>query len=157
MSRGLTGATQYYNQRLSEEVALLAARHPQAKIVEYKTNDTFTAVFGGKIPGSDEEFDYGLDYSDLEVVLTPPPRISGDPITIYQRCYAGDYDVPCRGADCICPNLDRAPYWDPEHPTSYLHCWVGYFIQKALYEAGMLDSAPLDMDTYKRFCEALNN
>jgi len=157
LSRELTRATGYYNRRLSEEVRRLAWRHPRANIVEYRTNETFAAIFAGKVPGTDEDFDYGMDTAGLKVVLDPPPCVPGDPITIFERCYKGDYDVPCQGEGCVCPAVGRAPYWDPEHPTSYLHCWVGYFVQRALHESGMLDAPPPDMDTYKKLCEELND
>jgi hypothetical protein len=44
-------------------------------------------------------------------------------------------------------------FWDVVHPTSYTHCWLAYFVQRELAEAG-LAAAPLSPTQQRGYCTA---
>ena len=69
-----------------------------------------------------------------------------------KRCYAGGY-LGSLDSSSVCRQSANAMFWDVVHPTSYTHCWVAYFVQRELAQAG-LAAAPAPVAEQRAYCTA---
>ena len=72
---------------------------------------------------------------DADVPATPRP------ILLQDRCYNGGY-LGTNDPGKVCANASRVVFWDSVHPTTFTHCWIAWFVQSQMAQAGFLGPAP---------------
>ena len=83
------------------------------------------------------------------------PDLGRTPIALQQRCCMGSYLGTMDPHD-ICPEPDRALFWDSVHPTTLTHCWQVWKVGTDMAEAGWIRPLP-DRDTYLGWCQGIVN
>lgn len=73
-------------------------------------------------------------------------------LRIQEQCYAGGY-LGTSDPERICHEADHAFFWDVVHPTTLTHCWIAYFVERAMADAGLLQRAP-SAEEHRAYCEA---
>jgi hypothetical protein len=106
-------------------------------------------MLAGRAPdGSRRRFDYGFDLPPLERTLRARRQV----LTLQDRCYTGGY-LGSSDPGKVCPQVARAFFWDSVHPTSRTHCWITYFVARALAREGLLERIP-SPEEHRGYCDA---
>lgn len=145
LAQKLGELTAYHNERLRLEIATLRRELAGATLVAVDTEKVVNRMLRGRVPdGSGAPFDYGFSLRERE-------RVLGD--TGFQdRCYGGGY-LGTGDRQKLCPESRRAFFWDVVHPSSYTHCWVAFFVERSLAQAGLLAGLP-SPEEQRAYCEA---
>jgi phospholipase/lecithinase/hemolysin len=151
LSARLTQLTSYHNKRLATAHKALQRDLKGATISYVDTFKLVDQIFAGQAPGgSRQRFDYGFALDELSSEVR-----DGRKRARYQkRCYSGGY-LGSLDSSTICAQSTSAMFWDIVHPTSYTHCWVAYFVQDQLAQAG-LAAKPASVADQRAYCIARN-
>ena len=149
LSRKLGELTAYHNLRLAIAVARLDRELPEAQLVSVDAARIVDEILEGRAPdAARERFDYGFALRELESEV----RVGRSGASFQKRCYAGGY-LGSLDSSSVCQQSENAMFWDVVHPTSYTHCWVAYFVQRELADAGMA-AAPAPVAEQRAYCTA---
>ena len=107
----------------------------------------FRAQRARALDGSRRRFDYGFDLAPLQKTL----RHYRSVLTLQDRCYSAGY-LGSSDPATVCAEADRAFFWDSVHPTSRTHCWIAYFVARALHREGLLERIPTP-EEHRAYCE----
>ncbi len=136
-----------HNDMLSEKISAYAEKHSDAEIVVFDVFDALQKMIDKKTP-KNETYDYGFDFNNMTIDLTNgnSPKIVGN-INCYQGGYLG-VSVPNKS---VCSQVKRAMFYDKVHPTTFTQCWLGYFMQNTMHEAGFVQEP--DLESYHAMCD----
>jgi len=148
LSRRLGELTAYHNQRLATAVQGLDRDLPEAQLISVDAARLVDQILESRAPDSRQSFDYGFALRDLESEVRDKRAAS----RFQNRCYSGGY-LGSLDSSSICAQSRSAMFWDVVHPTSYTHCWVAYFVQRQLAQAG-LAAPPASLADQRAFCTA---
>jgi len=144
-SRALTQMTEFYNGLLKEQANDLRNSFGDIKVAELDIFSQLRKILEGQsVDGGD--FEYGLNLPAFSYNIDVP---NGNPIVAYRPCFSGGYFGD--SADTVCSNAAKSFFFDMVHPTTNAHCWLGYLIQRELYNQQLIDSAP-DVNAYSAQC-----
>lgn len=118
-------------------------------IVLVDTEKAVDLMLAGRPPdGSRGRFDYGFELAPLEKTVRDGRRT----LRIQDRCYSGGY-LGTRDPERVCLGAKHAFFWDTVHPTTLTHCWIAYFVERALIDAGLLERAA-SAEEHRAYCLA---
>ena len=138
LSRKLGELSAYHNQKLATAVGRLDRELAEAQLVTVDAARLVDEILDGRAPDSARErFDYGFALRELESEVRAGRRGA----RFQKRCYEGGY-LGSLDSSSVCRQSENAMFWDVVHPTSYTHCWVAYFVQRELAQAGLVAAAP---------------
>lgn len=138
LSRRLTKLTAHHNRRLAELAVALRAKLPGSEVLLVDTADALDRIEAGRGPSpSAGRFDYGFDPGGPAETIRQGERS----LRIPARCYHGGY-TGTSNTTRVCADPARAMFWDVLHPTSLMHCWQAFTIQKAMAKAGWTAPPP---------------
>lgn len=147
LARKLGELTLHHNRELHRALARAAAELPDATIVPVDAARAFYEMLERISPEDDRyAFDYGFDLDGMRRTLQTPRSRH----TVQDRCYSGGY-LGTGDASKVCPQVGSALFWDVVHPSSYMHCWVAYFVQRDLANAGWVPP-PASADAHRAYC-----
>lgn len=149
LGRKLSALTFRHNRRLHQTLARLDAELEGATVLRVDAARALYRILEGLATSDDgTRFDYGFD---LESRATRVQDASGH-LVVQDRCYAGGY-LGTRDLAKVCEDPGGALFWDVVHPSSTMHCWIAFFVQRELAGAGWLAQAPSAED-HRAWCEA---
>ena len=154
LSRRMSTLTRHHNRELAEKVEALQRELPGASITLLDTQQAIASILASRLPapGSDRKggarFAYGFDLRSLR---SNELRDRKGVVPIQDRCYHGGY-LGTGDPGNVCSEEARAFFWDMVHPTSYTHCWLAFFVQRDLVQAGLLDGEP-DAREHRAYCD----
>ena len=149
LGRKLSELTRRHNQRLKRALDRAGREMNGETIVLVDTEKAVDLMLAGRPPdGSRGRFDYGFVLPPLEKTIRYGRRAAH----IQERCYSGGY-LGTSDPELICPEADRAFFWDAVHPAELTHCWIAYFVERELVEAGLLDRAA-SAEEHRSYCLA---
>lgn len=149
LSRRLSALSRRHNRDLRAEVEKLRRELPGTKILLTDAAGSFDRLRWQRAPDSWRRFDYGFD---LAAQRSRELRDRRGVVQIQDRCYQGGY-LGTSDPTKVCTARDRTFFWDSVHPTSYLHCWMAYFVERDLAEAGLMPPVR-DPRDQRDYCEA---
>jgi phospholipase/lecithinase/hemolysin len=145
----LSELTAHHNGRLARARTALERDLAEAKLVYVDAARLVDEILAGRAPdGSGAPFDYGFALRDLEKEVRDGRRQG----RFQKRCYSGGY-LGSLSSSSVCEEAASAMFWDVVHPTSYTHCWLAYFVQRKLADAG-LAAVPLSPTQQRGYCTA---
>jgi hypothetical protein len=148
LSRKLGEMTGHHNGQLRRALDELRRQLPDATIVRVDAARAIELLLESRAPdGSGRAFDYGFDLDARRGELHDAKRVR---YRVQDRCYEGGYlgsDDPTK----VCEKANRTMFWDEVHPTTFTHCWIAYFVEQELAEAG-LAAAPPPAVEYRTYC-----
>jgi phospholipase/lecithinase/hemolysin len=149
LSVRLAELTTYHNRQLARAFETLRRELPEATLVSVDTARLVDQILQGRSPEDvRERFDYGFALRELGVELRDGSRRT----SIQKRCYGGGYLGSIDPAS-ICPESEYAMFWDVVHPTTFTHCWLAYFVQRDLAQAGLV-VPPVSAMAQRAYCTA---
>ena len=74
-------------------------------------------------------------------------------MSLQQPCYSGSY-LGTLDSSKICPQPDKAIFWDTVHPTTLTHCWQAWQVGSEMARAGWIHALP-DPSTYREWCQGI--
>lgn len=142
LSLRLAELTDYHNEQLALMVTRLDTEMPDASIRLFNAHRLFNDVLGEHAQyhqalKEEAEFDTNKNARKIESEIHS--------VVAQERCFSGGY-MGSRDPQEICPNSNRAIFWDVVHPTTYVHCWVAYTIKQQLSELQWASGAPVLTD-----------
>jgi phospholipase/lecithinase/hemolysin len=147
LGRRLSELTARHNQRLKRALDRAGREMVGETIVLVDTEKAVELMLAGRAPdGSRGRFDYGFALAPLERTLRDGRRM----LRVQERCYSGGY-LGTSDPERICPEADRAFFWDAVHPAELTHCWIAWFVEQELFDAGLLDRAS-SAEEHRAYC-----
>jgi phospholipase/lecithinase/hemolysin len=142
LSLRLAELTDYHNEQLALMVTRLDTEMPDASIRLFNAHRLFNDVLGEHAQyhqalKEEADFDTNNNAKKIESEIHS--------VVAQERCFSGGY-MGSRDPQEICPNSNRAIFWDVVHPTTYVHCWVAYTINQQLSELQWASGAPVLTD-----------
>lgn len=138
----------------------------RSNIVYLDIGANFNSLLDNKNIFDGSNFDYGFS------LLNSKYPISGDENKFVQKfCYEGGYGGAAKmiaksdkkayefaqNNSCKTPDgkINRFAYfWNSPHPTSYMHCWISYAIQRKLEDNGLIVPQNISIDEMKKYCSS---
>ena len=96
-----------------------------------------------------EDYIYPLDIHRFRTIEIP----NKPPIRVWQSCTDGLTGYILNPNQLLCPEQDRAVFWDDVHPTSRAHCYIAYAWHLAIHDQTGKWPEP-DVQGFKRMCAA---
>ena len=147
LGRRLSELTTRHNQRLKRALARGGREMEGETIVLVDTEKAVDRMLDGRAPdGSRARFDYGFALAPLEKTIRDGRRM----LHVQERCYSGGY-LGTSDPERVCPEADHAFFWDAVHPAELTHCWIAYFVERELVEAGLLERAA-SAEEHRDYC-----
>jgi phospholipase/lecithinase/hemolysin len=148
LARRLSQLTARHNARLARALARLGAELHGETIVLVDTEEAVDVMLAGRAPdGSGRRFDYGFALSAREQALRHGRRV----LAVQDRCYTGGY-LGTSDPGRTCAEAGHAFFWDSVHPTTRTHCWIAWFVARALAREGLLAGVP-GPEAYRAYCD----
>lgn len=149
LAQRLSRLTARHNERLARALASAGREMQGETIVLVDTEEAVEAMLGGRAPdGSRRPFDDGFTLAAHEQILRDGRRS----LALQDRCYTGGYLGSADPAR-TCPAPDRAFFWDSVHPTSRAHCWIAWFVARAMAREGLVADVP-SAEEHRAYCDA---
>ena len=142
LSLRLAELTDYHNEQLALMVSRLDTELPDASIRLFNAHALFNDVLGEHAQYH-QALKQEADFDTRKNAKTIESEIHS--VVAQERCFSGSY-MGSRNPQEICPNSNRAIFWDVVHPTTYVHCWVAYSINQQLAELQWTSDAPVLSD-----------
>ena len=149
LAHRLTQLTLYHNQLLAETIEQLRAELPASQILLVDTFKYFQQLNGIDETAVLRPKDYGYDLAALEETL----EYQDTRLSLQQPCYRGSY-LGTLDSSKICPQPDKAIFWDTVHPTTLTHCWQAWQVGSEMARAGWIHPLP-DTSTYREWCQGI--
>lgn len=163
LSNKITKIVEYYNALLKFKIDLLNS--DRSHKIDVSLVDIYGAVEqinGNKNVFTGEPFDYEFQnpYSNVSVDASHKVPLN---------CFNGGFilnlltknneNAIIAGNDHTCKTPSgqintQALFWDDEHPTTFGHCYLSYFVQHTLYEKGLIKTAPPALEQVKNLCKS---
>ena len=145
LSQGITKGIKKYNELLDGYVKDLQQTYPNVKIILFDAAKALNDLMEGIGPSGERNFDYGINLKASFSKLSSPGKPD---IKIGKSCYNGPYTGSTNDNE-ICKNASEMLFWDKVHPTTKGHRGLAYFINRLLYEAGLVND-PADFADYRK-------
>lgn len=149
LAHRLTQLTLYHNRLLVETIDQLRAEMPAAQILLVDTFRFFQQLTGVDETAVLRPQQYGFDIAELEETL----EYRDTRLSLQQPCYRGTY-LGTLDKNKICPEPDKAIFWDTVHPTTLTHCWQAWKVGSEMASAGWIHPLP-DPSTYLEWCQGI--
>jgi len=148
LGRRLSELTARHNAKLLRALQQAGREMNGETIVLVDTEEAVELMLAGRaLDGSRRRFDYGFSLAPLQKTL----RHYRSVLTLQDRCYSAGY-LGSGDPATVCAEADRAFFWDSVHPTSHTHCWIAYFVARAMHREGMLERIPTP-EEHGAYCE----
>lgn len=154
LSRKLSQLTRHHNDELADKLEQTRRELPGASITLLDTQRAIASILAGRLPapGSERSGDVRFAYGfDLRTLRATELRDRKGVIPIQDRCYRGGY-LGTSDPENVCVEEAKVFFWDMVHPTSYTHCWLAFFVQRDLVQAGLLVGEP-DPQLHRAYCD----
>lgn len=154
LSRKMSQLTRHHNDELADKLEQTRRDLPGASILLLDTQRAIASILAGRLPAPGgeragrERFAYGFD---LRTLRSTALRDRKGAIPIQDRCYRGGY-LGTGNPENVCAEEANVFFWDMVHPTSYTHCWLSFFVQRELVQAGLLAGEP-DPTAHRAYCD----
>ena len=136
----------HHNRRLERELAGLRGELPGVTIVAVNAAEAMGLMLDRRSPSEGgAAFDYGFDLDASMVKLDDGRR----QLRVQDRCYKGGY-LGTDDPTTVCDSVGTAVFWDTVHPSSFMHCWIAYFVQDGFARAGWADAPSLE--AHREYC-----
>lgn len=148
LGRKLARLSLHHNRSLHRALARLDTELEGATILRVEGARAFYRMIERLAPDDDgAPFEYGFD---LEGGRTKVEDARSH-LLVPERCYRGGY-LGSDDREEVCPDPGQALFWDMVHPSSTMHCWIAFFVQRDLARAGWLPEAP-SPEAQRAYCE----
>jgi thermolabile hemolysin len=149
LAHRLTQLTLYHNQLLAETIEQLRAEMPASQILLVDTFKYFQLLSGVDESALPRPQEFGYDLAALQETLA----YQDTRLSLQQPCYRGTY-LGTLDNSKICPEPDKAIFWDTVHPTTLTHCWQAWKVGSEMARAGWIHPLP-DPSAYREWCQGI--
>lgn len=146
----ITEITQEFNERLKKRLDEWKATHG-VTMAFVDIWSTFNEVTSGRLEhpdGTVEDYTYPLDTGSDSFQYLDGAAYGQPKVKVWKECFPEMLGW-APGRD-ICADQDRAIFWDGVHPSTRVHCWIGYAWHLALFKTGKWPVP--DVENYKNMC-----
>jgi phospholipase/lecithinase/hemolysin len=155
-SERMSNVTVEFNTLLALETQKWQYAHTDTSLTVVDIYRAFNLMLNSKLQlknGVVEDYSFPLDTHRFRIIEIP----NKPPIRVWESCtdgggvgltgYIWNRNLP------VCPEQDRAVFWDNVHPTSRVHCYIAYAWHLAIHEQTGKWPEP-DVQGYKRMMSA---
>ncbi|AQA17132.1 hypothetical protein BST95_01775 [Halioglobus japonicus] len=135
--------TVWHNRALAEMVAEFRAESPRAEVEIADVSEWFTRIFDLQIGAAE----LGFNLAANEVLLGS----AGAEGALQDCCYNGMTLGVFATNSTVCKDASRAVFWDLVHPSTYLQCWMAYWLGEQMHSQGWLRPMP-EEKAYGAWC-----
>lgn len=154
LSTQITAGIDRYNRLLLAKLSLLQAEFSDLKLEIFDLEATLTKLTNDIAPSGSGSFRYGFDLANQIVELKSEGK---PPIRAFNRCFSRWFLGSSDPRADTCPEVNRTFYYDDVHFTSYVHCWLSYFIQRTLSKNHSMALEALLFEEYFSMCNGLED